>query len=152
MPLAPSPASVSPRWSGEVAHVRDLRGKDDGVVRLAAAFGQLGRAQRALAHRLQHHLAVGERLTATMVRVHERREQRAVQRAPVDADAHRLPVRDRHVDHAAEVVVVLLAHADVAGVDPVLVEPPRALRVLREQRVAVVVEVAHDRHVHAAVT
>ncbi len=41
--------------------------------------------------------------------------------------------------------------ADVAGVDPVLGERRRRLRVLDQQLVAVVVEVADDRHVHAQV-
>ena len=118
-------------------------------MRLAEALGERRRAQRALAHRLEHDLAVRQRLRPLGVLVHQRGEQRAVERAPVDADAHRLAVRDRHLDHAAEVVVVLRAGADVAGVDAVLVQRPRALGVLGQQQVAVVVEVAHDRHAHA---
>ncbi len=133
----------------EISYVAHLGREDDGVVRLAEALGQLGRAERALAHRFEHDLAVGARLGAAGVLVHQPRQERAVQRAPVDADPHRLPVSDRHLDHAAEVLVVFLADPDVAGVDAVLVEIASAGRELGEQRVAVVVKVAHDRRRHA---
>ena len=71
-----------------------------------------------------------------------------VERAPVDADAHRLVVVDRDPDDRREVLVVALG-ADVARVDPVLGERRGHLRVLDQQLVAVVVEVADDRHVDA---
>ena len=38
---------------------------------------------------------------------------------------------------------------DVAGIDAVLGQRPRALRILLQQEVAVVVEVADDRNAHA---
>ena len=114
-------------------------------MRLAEPFRQLGRAQGALAHRLEHHLAVRARGRTLRVLVHQRGEQRAIERAPVDADPHRLAVGDRNLDHAAEVLVVLVADPDVAGIDAVLVERFRARRVLGEEHVPVVVEVADDR-------
>ena len=55
------------------------------------------------------------------VLVHERRQQRLVQRAPVDADADRLAVVDGDAHDRLEVLVVAL-RADVAGVDAVLGE------------------------------
>jgi hypothetical protein len=69
--------------------------------------------------------------------------------APVDADAHRLAVADRRLDHGGELLVALGALADVARVDAVLGERARALGELRQQLVAVVVEVADQRHVAA---
>ena len=72
------------------------------------------------------------------------RQQRLVERAPVDADADRLLVLDRDFDHGAEVVVVLAADGDVAGIDAVLGEGLGAVGIFRQQQVAVVVEVADD--------
>ena len=60
-----------------------------------------------------------------------------------------LPILDRGFNHGAEVVVVLLADVDVAGIDPVLGQAPRACRILLQQQMAVVVEVADDGHVNA---
>ena len=51
---------------------------------------------------------------------------------------------DRDLDHGAEVVVVLAADADIAGIDAVLGEGARARGILLEQEMAVVVEVADD--------
>ena len=44
---------------------------------------------------------------------------------------------------------MLAADADVAGIDAVLGQGSRAVGILREQEVSVVVEVADDRHAHA---
>ena len=82
------------------------------------------------------------------VRVHELGQELLVERAPVDPDADRLVVLDGDPDDRREVLVVPL-RADVARVDPVLGEGGRGLRVLRQQEVAVVVEVADDRDVDA---
>ena len=51
---------------------------------------------------------------------------------------------DGHFDHGAEVVVVLLADVDVAGIDAVFGEGAGAVGILLEEDVAVVVEVADD--------
>ena len=56
------------------------------------------------------------------VLVHQAREQRLIERAPVDADAHRLAVAERQLDQRRELRVALLAEADVAGIDAVFVE------------------------------
>ena len=76
-------------------------------------------------------------------------EQRLVERSPVHADAHRLLVLDRNLDHGAEIVVVLASDADVAGIDAVLGQRPGALGILLQQDVSVVVEVADDGDAHA---
>ena len=89
---------------------------------------------------------VGER----RVRVHQLGQEGLVERAPVDADAHRLVVLDRHPHDRLEVLVVALG-ADVAGVDAVLGQGARGVRVLDQQLVAVVVEVADERHADAQV-
>ena len=81
------------------------------------------------------------------VLVHQVREQLLIERAPVGADAHRLVVLDRHLDDGGELPVLLVLEADVAGIDAVLVERLGAGRMIGQQLVADVVEVADDRHV-----
>ena len=121
-------------------------------MRLAAALRQLGRAQRALAHGFEHDLAIRRaaraRLAFSSISDVSSERSSEPQLTPMRTG---FAVGDRHLDHAAEVVVVLLAHADIARIDAVLVEQPRALGILAEQRVAVVVEVADDGHVDAAI-
>ena len=83
------------------------------------------------------------------VLVHQLRQQFLVEAAPVDADAHRLVPAHRRLDHLAELPVALVALADVAGIDAVLGQRLGAGRVVGQQPVAVVVEVADQRHVDA---
>ena len=83
------------------------------------------------------------------VRVHHAGQQFLVEAAPVDADAHRLVVLRRGFDHLRELAVVLVALANVAGVDAVLAQRLGTGRVVRQQPVAVVVEVADQRDVDA---
>ena len=109
-------------------------------------LGRLGRLQRAHHHRFHHHVARGQRIGLLAVLVHHARQQRLVQRSPVHADAHRLLVLDRALHHYLEIVVVLLPDRSVAGIDPVLRQRLRGCRILLQQQVPVVVEIAHDRH------
>src|SRR6185503_3785331 len=82
--------------------------------------------------------------------IHQPGEQLLVEASPVDADAHRLRVPDRALDHGRELLIALHALADVAGIDAVLGEGLRAIGILREQLVAVVVEIADQRHLAVA--
>ena len=74
-----------------------------------------------------------------------RSDQLLIQRAAVDADAHRLAVVAGDLADRRELFVAALAGADVARVDAVFVERGGAARMSREQQVAVVVEVADQR-------
>src|SRR5260370_16664566 len=56
---------------------------------------------------------------------------------------------DRRFDHGAEVVVGLPSDIRIARIDAVFGERASALRVLLEQQVAIVVEVADNRAGHA---
>jgi hypothetical protein len=134
----------------QVAHPAHLGGENDLVAAQAVVLGGGGGFQRAHHDGLQHHLARRQRLLQLIVLVHHLGQQRLVERAPVDADAHRLLVFDSALDHDAEVVVVLAANGDVAGVDAVLGQRPRRGGKFFEQQVAVVVEVADDGHAQAA--
>jgi hypothetical protein len=53
---------------------------------------------------------------------------------------------DRHFDDVGELAVALLAEADIAGIDAVLGERLGAGRVIGEQLVADIVEIADQRH------
>ena len=163
MPFEPMPASVRPEMQrvigalaqhavdgDEVLHRRDLGREDDAVALEADLLGPRRRQQRRAHHRLARHRAGLERLRARGVLVHQRGQQLLVERAPVGADAHRLAVADRDLDDRAELQVALVLEADIAGIDAVFVERLGAGRMIGEQLVADIVEVADQRHVHAA--
>ncbi len=114
-------------------------------MRQPGLLGQLGRAHRARQHRLDHHLTRVERIRPAGVLVHHLREELLVEAPPVDPDADRFAVAEGDLDDRAEVLVAPL-RADVAGIDAILGERGRALRVLGEQQMAVVVEVSDHGH------
>ena len=72
----------------------------------AVVLGGLGGLKRADDHSFHHHVARGERLGELAVLVHHAREQRLIERAPVDADADGLLVFDRALDHDVKIVVI----------------------------------------------
>ena len=113
-------------------------------------LGQLRGTHGGLDHRIDHHVAGLARLGQLRVHVHEVGQERLVERAPVDPDADRLVVVDRDPDDGLEVLVVSLG-AHVAGVDPVLRQALRHLRVLDQELMAVVMEVADDRDADAEI-
>src|ERR1019366_3565548 len=61
-------------------------------------------------------------------------------------DAHWLVVFDGNFDHRAEVVVVFLANRDIPRIDAIFGQRLHACGILLQQDMAVVVEVADDRH------
>ena len=73
------------------------------------------------------------------------REQLLIERAPIGADAHGLAVLDRGLDDGGELTVLLVLEADIAGIDAILVERFRAGRMIGEQLVPDIMEVADDR-------
>ena len=141
----------SPVDVDEVTDARHLRGQDDPVVAEPGLLGRLGRSHRRLEHRVDHHVAGVTWLGRAGVDIHQLGQERLVERAPVDPDPDRLVVVDGDPDDRREVLVVAL-RPDVAGIDPVLRERRGHLRILDQELVAVVVEVADDRHVHAEAT
>jgi hypothetical protein len=75
--------------------------------------------------------------------VHQPGQELLVERAPIGADAHRLIVFERHLDDGGELLILLVLEADIAGIDAVLVERLGAGRVIGQQLVADVMEVAN---------
>ena len=118
-------------------------------LRQADLLGALGRQQRRLHHGLARHVAGVDRMVRLGVLVHQLGEQFLIERTPIGADAHRLVVLDRDLDDGAELAVPLFLEADIAGIDAVFVERLGAGRMIGEQLVADIVEVADDRHVDA---
>jgi hypothetical protein len=81
--------------------------------------------------------------------VHQSGQKLLIERAPIGADAHRLAVPDRGLDDGAELAVLLVLEADIAGIDAILVERLRAGGMVGQQLVADIMEVADDRHADA---
>ena len=112
-------------------------------------LGGLGRRQRAGDHRLADDHVGRLRIGSAGVEVHQFVEQLRIERPEVHPDPHRPVVVDRHAHNLGEVGVVTGAAADVAWVDPVLGQGVRTVGELAQQRVTVVVEVAHERDLNA---
>ena len=133
----------------QILYAADLRAQNDLVRPQPELFGQLRRIQRAHHHRFHGHFARVFRIGEARILVHHAGQQHLVERSPVHADAHRLLILHRDFDHGAEIRVAGLADAGVAGIDAVLGQIARALGILRQQNVPVVVEVADDGHADA---
>ncbi len=133
----------------QILHAAYLRAEDDALARQTVTLRGFGRKQSACHDGIQRHLSRVLRFGKAVVLIHHPREKRAVKGAPIDADANRLAVLDGRLDHGAEIVVVFLADIDVARIDAVLGQRAGAGGILLQQKVAVVVEVADDRHAHA---
>ena len=133
----------------QILHAADLGAEDDFVAAEAVAFGGLRGQEGADDDGVQRDFHGVQRFGQARVFVHHAREQGLIERAPVDADAHRAVVFDGGFDHDAEIVVVLLADVDVAGIDAVFGQGARAVGIFLQQQVAVVMEVADDGHADA---
>ena len=133
----------------QVLHARDLAGQHDVVAVEANLFGPARGIQCRGDQRFVHHLPGIPGLGTLRVVVHQTRQQVLVQAAPVDADADRLVPAGGNLDHLGKLPVTLVTATDVAGVDAVLGQRLGAGRVVGQQAVAVVVEIADQRHMHA---
>jgi hypothetical protein len=74
-----------------------------------------------------------------------------IERAAVDADAHRFVVVDRHLADSRKTLVTPCPRPDVARVDAVFVERRRAVRVPAQEQMTVVMEVADERRIASRV-
>ena len=84
------------------------------------------------------------------VLVHQLGEQFLIERTPIGADAHRLVVLVGDLDDVGELGVALVLEADIAGIDAVFVERLGAGRIVGQQLVADVMEIADQRRGDAA--
>ncbi len=131
-------------------HRRDFRRQDHLVLRQADLLGARGRQQRRLHHRLARHRADILRLGEQRVFVHQLGQQFLIERTPVRADPNRLVVLECDLDDVGELAVALVLEADIAGIDAVFVERLGAGRIVGEQLVADVMEIADQRRGDAA--
>ena len=118
-------------------------------MRHAHFLRQSSRLEGRSDHGLVHHLFGIPGLGARAVDVHQTGEQLLVQAAPVDANAHRFVPAHGRFNHLAELAVVFVALANIAGVDTVFGQRLRAARVVRQQAVTVVMKVTDQRYVDA---
>ena len=119
--------------------------------REAGLLRQLRRLQRR-----EHHAGVQDLLgrepeVPVRVVLHLLHDELLVERAAIDADAHRLAVVPCHLADGRELLITPASCADVAGIDAVLVERRGTGGVAGQQEVPVVVEVADERHRAAGV-
>src|SRR6202022_3636478 len=133
----------------QVLHPADFRAQDDLVGAQAAFLRQLSGVKRTDYHGFHGYFAGIFRLVETRIFVHHARKQSLVERSPIHADTHRFLILDRDFDHGAEIPIILATDPYVAGIDTVFGEIARALGILSEQLVTVIVEVADDGHAHA---
>ena len=133
----------------QVLHRRDLGGENDAVLRQAELLRPRGRKHRRLHHGLVHDRARIAWGLRRGILVHQPGQEFLIERAPVGADAHRLVVLERHLDDGGELPVLLVLETDIAGIDAVFIERLGAGRVVGQQLVTDVVEVADERHRHA---
>ena len=134
----------------EILHRRDFRRQDDAVARKPDLLRPRRRQKRGSHHRLARDRSGIERRGARRIVVHERGQKLLVERAPVGADPHRLAVAHRNLDDPAKLEVALVLEADIARIDAIFIERFGAGRMIAEQLVADIVEVADQRHAHAA--
>ena len=135
----------------EIARSRGLARDDDLVLPQSALEGERRRFDRREHHALVEDLFRGETEIAVGVLLHPHHDQLLIERAAVDADAHRLAVVDRDFADRRELLVAPFPGADVARIDAVLVERGRALGIPGQEQVAVVVEVADERRLASGV-
>ena len=129
----------------EVLRLGDFAGNNDLVVAQAALERQLGRFDRGVHHAVVDDLFGVEAEVAVGVLLHLAHDQLLIERAAIDADAHRLAVVHGDFADRGELLVAPRSRAHVAGIDAVLVEGPRAIGIFGQQDVAVVVKIADDR-------
>src|SRR5262249_34318043 len=108
-----------------------------------------GGKERRLHHGLARHLARVARVGRTRVLVHQAGQQLLVERAPIGADAHRLAVLDRGLDDGAELPVLLILEAGIAGTDAIFGEGFGAGGIFGQDLVADIVKAADDRYADA---
>ena len=124
----------------------DLAGQDDAIAPEAKLPGAGGTAERGGHQRFARHLLGPLRLGQLGVGVHHPGQQIVIEAAPVDADSYGLGVFERLFDHDGELPVPFVAKSDVSRIDAVLVQRLGAVRIVAQQLVPVVMEVAHQRH------
>ena len=122
---------------------------DDAISTETQLLRTRSRAQSGLDNGFVQHRTRAFRCRRRGILIHQVGEQFLIEAAPIDADADRLAPLQRHLNDGRKLRIALVLEADVAGIDPILVERLRAGRIFRQQLVADIVEISHDRHLDA---
>ena len=133
----------------QILDVGDLGRQDDPVAGKACLFGKLGRYQCRLHDGFAHHLLRRQRKALGLVVIHQAGQKLLVERAPVDADTHRLVELDGAFDDFDELLVLLRLEADIARIDAIFRQRLGAGRMIGEKLVADIMEIADQRHIKA---
>ncbi len=101
--------------------------------------------------RREHHAIIDNFLgflPEILVRVllHFPHDQLLIERAAIDANAHRLSVIASDFADGGKLLVAALTRAHISRIDAVFIQRDSAVRIFREQNVTVVVKVPNDRH------
>ena len=111
----------------QVLHARHFAREHDAIARQADLLGVRRAIERRRDERFAHHCIGALRRWLLRVPVHQTREQRRIEAAPVDPDANRLAVANRLLDHDRELRVAFAAFADIARIDPIFRERLRTI-------------------------
>jgi hypothetical protein len=129
----------------EILRLGNLARNNDLVAAQSALERQPGRFDRGKHHAIVDDLFGVEAQVAVGVFLHLAHDQLLIERAAIDADAHGLAVVDRDFADRRELFVAARARAHVPRIDAVLVERPRAVGILGQQNVPVVMKITDDR-------
>ena len=132
----------------QLLHAGNLAREDDLVAPHSELFGARRGIQRRADQGLARDTRRGPGLAARMVLVHQRCHHVLIERTPVRANAHRLGETQGGLDDCRELTVLLASETDVAGIDPILRQCFGGSRLIGQQLMPVVVEIADQRHLH----
>src|SRR4029078_2500668 len=116
----------------EIAWPRHFAGNDDLILAQAALERELRRLERREHHAFVDDFLGAESELAVGVLLHPRHDELLIERPAVHADGDRLAVVEGALPDRRELLVAASAGADVARIDPVLVERPRGVRESRQ--------------------
>ena len=128
----------------EIGSCGNLSTENDPLVGQPVLLGQSSRFQGALDHRIHQNFNGLLGFRKLGVAVHQSSQQLLIQRAPVHSDPNRLVILKGHLDHLFEILIVVLSHSDVAGINAVLAQLSSALRISCQKEMPVVVKVSDN--------
>ena len=120
------------------AHYNSIGLEIDDLLNKADLYEREGKSQHDYVARIAG-------LSAACVVVHQAGEKILIQRSPVDTNPNRLLVFQSDFDDRSEIVVVLAAHSNIAGIDSIFVERCCTIWILAQQNVPVVMKIANNR-------
>ena len=145
----PAPCGKRSVNSNQILHRRNFCRNNYTVRSKTKRLGPLRAAQRGLDNSLMHDGACIFRDCRTGVFIHQAGQQILVERSPVDTNPDRFCVLQRSFYDLRELTVFLIFEADVTRIYAVLVECLCTSRVIAQKPVAIVMEVADERHRYA---